>query len=387
MDSEEEVSRIRDLAQSLDISDGVVRIFRQAPGRSEYDYEGAMPVDTFSLEELKRLYGGGKYQLKLASRTGKYIRSLKTSVHPRHVGEVYKEPEKPVTSTPTSPQAPNDLMMMLITSAQAQATQAREMAQQQAREAQAQQQMLLTLMLTNQKSSTEILVAALSGRTPGQSGGGGNEKMIELLTPMLIENMKPRGGLTETIATVKALQELSAPAAPATTEPKEEDMIDKLSKLAGVVGPIAGAFMQRNAPQPQPMSVGPMTRANPEIPGPSQEEAAIHARVQNLLGQLRFATPLLIKSAKSNQPVEDLVGMLDSFINDEEYEMLCQLLERDSWVAELFGNHPEVIANLPWFASLREVILNPEGDEAPTDSTEATPQGPTANPSSPLTPV
>jgi hypothetical protein len=38
MDSEEEVSRIRDLAQSLDISDGEVRIFRQAPGRSEYDY-------------------------------------------------------------------------------------------------------------------------------------------------------------------------------------------------------------------------------------------------------------------------------------------------------------------------------------------------------------
>jgi len=379
IDGEEEISRIRDLAKSLDISDGRVLIHRQAPGRSEYDYEGEMPIDTFSLEELKRLYGGGKYTLKLATRTGKYVRTLRTSVHPRHIGEIYKEPEKPVTPVAGQPQGSNDFLMMMLANAKEQALATREMAERQAAQAQAQQQLLLTMMLQNQKSSTEVLVAALTGKSPTTPAGG---NIIELLTPLLIENMKPRGGIAETVATVKALRELNdSPSAP--PEPKEEDMLDKVAKLASVVGPAIGAFMaSRNPQQPpqapqapqQPIPVGP--------PQPDPQYIETNRRVEHLLGQLRFATPLLLKAAKENKDVTEIAPMLDSFLDDVEFEMLCQILERPTWITDLFGNTPGVVENGAWFESLRDVILNPGPDDeeasAEAPATPATPQVPGA---------
>ena len=333
------------------MSGGVARIFRQRPGQAKHEYEGEIPADTFTLETIKRAYGGGDYQVRFAAKGGRYVRSIRFSIDPRHKGELDKahDIQTPVTQTNDNSQALLAFMM----------------SQQQAQAQQAQQSMtlMMTMMSESQKSMAAIIAAAI--------GGGGRQvvpdssnKFIEIMMPMLTESMKPRGGMSELTENVKLVKELMSGA------PEKEEKDDMLEKMMTIGAPLIGAFMsrgQQSPPQPQPVRVNPV---QPIIP--TQEQLA-QSKAQDLLGKLRFVTPILVRAAKKGAFIDSYLDILNDSLDDEGHEMLVYMLQRDDWISTLFNDNPDVVANRKWFEQLREAILTPE-DESTDTAGEATPE-------------
>lgn len=349
-EEQDDVSKIQSLLKELDMSGGVARIFRQRPGQAKHEYEGEIPADTFTLETVKRAYGGGDYQVRFAAKGGRYVRSIRFSIDPRHKGELDKvhDIQTPVTQTNDNSQALLAFMM----------------SQQQAQAQQSQQSMtlMMTMMNESQKSMAAIIAAAIGGGR--QVVPDSSNKFIEIMMPMLTESMKPRGGMSELTENVKLVKELM------TGAPEKEEKDDMLEKMMAIGAPLIGAFMSRGQqapPQPQPQPV----RVNPVQPTiPTQEQLA-QSKAQDLLGKLRFVTPVLVRAAKKSSYLDSYVDILNDSLDDEGHEMLVYMLQRDDWISTLFNDNPDVVANRVWFDRLREAILNPD-DEDTADSTDPT---------------
>jgi len=239
------------------------------------------------------------------------------------------------------------------------------MQQQQAQAQQAQQSMtlMMTMMSESQKSMAAIIAAAIGGRTQPEPAS----RFIDVMMPMITESMKPRGGIADVAETVKLAKELIGP----PQEKEEKD--DMLEKMMTIGAPLLGAFMNRGQPQPQPQP-RPVAPSAPAALPPTPEQIA-NAKAQQLLGQLRFVTPVLVRAAKKDSPIESYLDILDDSLDDEGYEMLTFMLQRDDWITTLFADNPDVIANRKWFDGLREAILNPDEDtttgrEVPEQGTE-----------------
>lgn len=361
----DDVTKLQSIIRELDLSGGVARIFRQTAGRAEFDYEGELPVDGFNLETIKRVYGGGRYIIRFAAKGGRYVRSIKFSVSPRHKGELENTNiPAPVNSSPD-----NGLIAFM-------------MQQQQA--AQQQQQQMMTLMMTlmseSNKSMAQVIAAAISsGNGRAAVPAEPASKTVELLMPLMIENMKPRGGTAEVVEQLRLLKELTGP----EKEEKEEDM---MTKILNVGAPILGALMNRGqggqAPIPMPPPQ-PQPQANPALPTPTPpNDQAARRKAEELLMKLRLVTPTLVRSARDNREIEPLLDTLDDLLDDESHAMLCHLLEQPNWLEMLFGNNPDVQAHRQWFENFRELILNPEDEANPAQAEADAPA-----PVSPLVPA
>jgi hypothetical protein len=337
-EEKDDISKLQSLLKELDMSGGVARIFRQRPGQADYPYLSEMPIDAFSLENLKRIFGGGKYLVRFAAKGGRYVRSIRFAIDNCFKGEMDIVP--PTTAAPAQNNDSTNALLAFM------------MQQQQAQ--QQQQQNMMTLMMTmmteSQKSMAGVMVAAMGGK-PSQEPAS---KFIDVMMPLLTENMKPRGGIAELAETVKLTKELMGP-----PQPEKEEKDDMLERLMTVGAPLIGAFMNRNQPQPppQPRPVAPAAPA--ALPTPEQ---AAQAKAQDLLNKLRFTTPILVRAAKKNAYIDSYLDILDDSLDDEGYEMLVYALKRDDWISTLFNDNPEVIANRQWFESLREAIVNPDED-------------------------
>ena len=347
-EEKDDITKLQSLLKELDMSGGVARIFRQRPGQADYPYLSEMPIDAFSLENLKRIFGGGKYLVRFAAKGGRYVRSIRFAIDNCFKGEM------DIVPTPAAPAQQNDNSNALL---------AFMMQQQQSQ--QQQQQAMMTLMITmmteSQRSMAGVMAAALGGKPSSEPAS----KFIEVMMPMLTESMKPRGGLTELAETVKLTKELIGP----PQEKEEKD--DMLERIMSVGAPLLGAFMNRNnSPQPQPRPVMPTPPA--ALP-PTQEQLA-QAKAQDLLNKLRFVTPILVRAARKGAYIDSYLDILDDSLDDEGFEMLTFMLQRDDWMTTLFNDNPDVIANRGWFDKFREAILTP--DEDTTTGREVPEQGP-----------
>jgi hypothetical protein len=319
-EEKDDISKLQSLLKELDMSGGVARIFRQRPGQADYPYLSEMPIDAFSLENLKRIFGGGKYLVRFAAKGGRYVRSIRFAIDNCFKGEM------DIVTPPAAPTQQNDNSNALL---------AFMMQQQQSQ--QQQQQAMMTLMVTmmseSQKSMAGVMAAALGGKPSSEPAS----KFIEVMMPMLTESMKPRGGLTELAETVKLTKELIGP----PQEKEEKD--DMLERIMTVGAPILGAFMSRGQPpQPQPQ-VRPVSPAQPAALPPTQEQLA-QAKAQDLLNKLRLVTPILVRAAKKEAYIDSYLDILDDTLDDEGFEMLTFMLQRDDWMFTLFNDNPDVVA-------------------------------------------
>ena len=346
-EEQDDVSKIQALLKELDMGGGVARIFRQRPGQAKHEYEGEIPADAFTLETIKRSYGGGDYLIRFAAKGGRYVRSIRFAIDPRHKGELDKINEPPPVT-----QNSNDNSQALL---------AFMMQQQQTQAQQAQQSMtlMMTMMSESQKSMAAIIAAAIGGG--GRQVAEPSSKFIEVMMPMLTESMKPRGGVAELTENVKLVKELMG------TAPEKEEKDDMLEKMMTIGAPLIGAFMSRGQPQPQQQQP---VRVNPTQPQalPTPEQIA-QAKAQELLGKLRFVTPVLVRAAKKGSYVDSYIDILNDNLDDEGHEMLVYMLQRDDWVTTLFNDNPDVVANRQWFENLREAILTPDDEDTTGEET------------------
>lgn len=373
-DTQDDVDRIQQLLKELDLTGGVARVFRQRPGKAEFDYEGEIAVDAFSLETIKRVYGGGRYQIKLTAKNGKYVRQIKFSVDPRHQGEMDKSNEP---AMPAAPGSNNDLVAFLLKSQQ----------DQQERAMQSQQQMmaLMVTMLTESQKATATMMAAAFQREPvNVTPQEPASRLIEVMTPFLLQQMqapKPSNNLAELVESLKVVKELASGESP--REEEKEDMFEKVIKIGA---PILGAFMSRGQPMPplppQAMPQNPVQRpaipqqASAPPPAPDADDAAraaMEGKMRSLLGQLRAVTPVLVRAAKKNSPIESYLDILDDTLDEDGWNLLTMFLEREDWVVTLFNDDPGVKANLPWFENFRAMVLTPPEDEGEATAQEPPP--------------
>lgn len=352
---------IRRLVKELDLSGGSARIFRQPPGGAEYDYVGEIPVDGFTLEVVKRAYGGGRYRVKLATARGTFARTIKFSIDARFTGDLDR-------ANAPQPQASNmgqDNLTAYLLKSSEQATQ--------------QNQMMLTLLVTamqeSQKTMATIIAAVAGKSNPVDVTPRGEPatRLIEVLTPFLLAQNRGGGGtsLGEIVEGIKVVKSL---AEPAREEEKEEDMLDKVVKVGA---PLLGAIFNRVQGPQQAARPVPNPRTVPGPTSPEDEQRArMEARVRDLAAQLRMVTPILVRAARRNSDVTAYLEVLDGVLDEEGRQILVEFLRRDDWIETMFGNHPDVVANAAWFGSLREVILNPDMIEEDDDVEGTEDEGP-----------
>lgn len=309
-----------------------VLIYIQRLGDTRFSYLASMQPSEIDLETLKNLYGGGHYKLNVIGRDRRKVRTIRCSIDHRFRPQA-ADVETKAGGTDTG-------MLQLLLS--------------QADKAAAQQQQMMMLMMNAQaeaqKANAQVLAAAISAGRP--SGGEPASRILEAFMPLLVQNGQrpPGGGPMEMIETLKAMKELAA------DDGGRKDDDDMLSKLLGTLGPVAAMAMSGGRSAPQPAALPP-----PQPPTPEQQ---FEAMVNNMLARLRQFTPALAKAAASNKEVQGFADMLGSFLDDQQYEILQRILERDDWVQQLFGETANlVIPHLEWFENLRQVILGePEED-------------------------
>lgn len=357
-DTTEDVDRIQQLLKELDLTGGVARIFRQKPGKADFDYEGELPVDNFSLETIKRVYGGGRYQIRLTAKGGKYVKQIKFSIDPRHVGEMDRINQTPNAVIPTSDNS--NLITFLL--------KAQQDSQDRAQQQQAAMMTLMVTMMTESQKATAQMMSAAFHREPINVTPEPASRLMEVMMPMLIAQMQaPKtNNLSDLVESLKVVKELAT--GQPEKEEKEEDMLDKIVKVGA---PLLGAFMSRNQPMPTvaPVAV-PNPQQRPQIPVQQEDpaRAAAEAKMRSLLGQLRMVTPILVRAAKKDSPIESYLDILDDTLDEEGFGMLVMFLQRDDWVSTLFNDDPGVRENIGWFDNFRAMVLNPETDE-PTEET------------------
>jgi hypothetical protein len=367
-DTASDVDKIKQLVRELDLSGGTANVFRQAPGRAEHDFVGEHDVDSFSLENVKRVYGGGKYLIKLKAASGRFVKTLRFSVDPRIVGEIDKPMQQ---TTPTGDT--NTLLMMMLKSGEERAARAEDAARV-ASERMAQMQVgmmttVVTLMSEAGKANAQML-AAIMGRQTNVTPVEPSSRLVEVMMPLFLENLKPKNGLGELVETVKVVKELSG-GTPA--EEPREDMLDKIMKVGG---PVLAAVLSRNQPIPPVPTPVPTPQPAPNPTARPLPESQAQAKVRELIGQLRLVTPALVRAASRNGSIDAYMEVLDNTLDDESWTYLVAFLQRDDWVSTLFGDHPGVTQHKPWFDNFRETVLH-EATETETDSQDqpATDQG------------
>lgn len=369
-DTEEDVDRIQQLLKELDLTGGVARIFRQRAGKAEFDYEGELPVDNFSLETIKRVYGGGRYQIRLTAKGGKYVKQIKFSIDPRHVGEMDRINQTQNAVTTTTPDNSNLITFLL---------KAQQDSQDRAQQQQAAMMTLMVTMMTESQKTTAQILAAAMQREPINVTPEPASRLMEVMMPMLIAQMQtPKSNnLADLVESLKVVKELAT--GQPEKEEKEEDMLDKIVKVGA---PLIGAFMSRNQPMPQVPTPAPNPQQRPQIQAQPEDaqRAAAEAKMRSLLGQLRMVTPILVRAAKKDSPIESYLDILDDSLDEEGFQMLVMFLQRDDWITTLFNDDPGVRENIGWFENFRTMVLNPETDEP----TEETPKDPAEKASSPF---
>jgi len=371
-DTRDDVDQIRQLIRELDLGGGVARIHRRRPGAAQYTYEAEVPVDGFSQEMVRRVHGGGDYAIKLVSRGGKFVRQLKFSIDASHVGEMDRKKE---IALPMNNGQDGNMMAFLLKSQEA----AEQRAEAATHRAEQSMQLLMTSMMQSQTTLVQLMVGKPQPAAP-EPFSRIIEVMAPLLVPVITQAMQPRpSGLGEIGELVKLARDLSPAAPTADAEPKEEDMMDRLSKILQAGAPLVQAFLDRGRSQPQPMAqVNPKPRpVQPAEPTPipsaqDLERQAAEKALRDLLGQLKMVTPVLVRAASKNSQIESYLDFVDDYLDEQQYQALQMLLQRDDWVDTLFGGDPGVRSNMGWFENFRQMILNPETEVETDDDTPKT---------------
>jgi len=368
-------AEIESMLDTLDVSGGVVRVHRRPPMGTKYAYVAELPVENFSLEALKTTSGGGDYKLTIHDAKGKKVRTLAVSIDARFKGTL--DPANlPVVNTGS-----NDSMLQM-------------MLQQQQTAAANQQQMFMQMMQMQQASGQQmmqVLVAAMSGN---KSSGGSSpqsepaSQLLSAMMPLLIANTKSSGSdIGAQLGHLKALKELVDNGGKEEKEEKEEGIMSKVLEYGA---PVLSALLASRGqpmqmpqaqvlPNPQPQVVV-HPQASSQAPAQAPGEASnpvLKPQYQQLIGMLRNFIPVLVNAAMQDSDVLTYNGLVDDLLDDEGYDVLCDILRRPDWVTVLFADDAGVIAHKPWFENLRDTFLNAEAyaeDESETPTPAAEPK-------------
>jgi len=352
----EDVQEFESLLASENLKGGTISIRRKGATDSTYQHCQNIPSGDYSIDWLKNTYGGGDYVLDLRKADGTFFKKgVRVSIDYRHKGKMDSSLQLALPSN-----AGGDNMFPLLIQMMNQQAQAAQQASQQ------QQTMMLGMfqvmsgMMSETSKSTAAIIASIA-----KSNNPASEPMHRVIDAAA--NMMGKIGesktqpLNETFQLIAQFKELFG------DSDKKED--SGIGNLIGQLAPLLPMLMmgrqqpslpqrqqpiQQPAQQPAQQSIQPTEIVLDESP---------EMRKKLLIMALRSQIPLLVSAAKKGADVVTYYNLLCDVVTEDQLNELCNILESENWIEVLFDNAPDVIANKPWFETLRKEILTPEDDD------------------------
>jgi hypothetical protein len=332
-------------------------------------------MEDFSLERIRELWGGGDYKARFSDNSGKY-RSHKSFVidynsksdldggrreRPANEEALSKAIDK---LSPSGAHAGSqDLMLRMMEMQQKRDDQFLQLMLKSQNDAAKSQSDMMTAMIT--------LVSAQKTPAPAQPGmdmlaalqvfdklKGQSFDVIELLR--LAKEMAEDGGgkseswLEKLAPLLPMLLGQGGPGAPPAPQPQNLLPASGTSMPARPMSPAVQSVPINNGGATISTPVGvenPLPPVNPQTP--DEMKALIVFFVRQKLPQLRHY------AATESDPY-DVAALLSNpvAVPREQFFSLCEMLEKESWINDLFGGEPNIQPFKAWFEKLRKEILD-----------------------------
>jgi len=327
-----DLQQLQDLLKNQEMDGGEVEISRKRPMDRGFNYLDKLPVAQFSLEDVKRQYGGGEYRCKLKRASGQFFKSITFSIDMMFKGAMETASAAPAYNGGNGNAADVEKIVTALTSRPG---------------GNDNMQFMLAMMDQNSKmqmamlqSMTSVLVAAMGKKDSGSQ---------QDFTPVIIEMLKTSrpDAIGELSKLIRLSRDLGADGKPAA---ESGGIMDKLLEMAGPL--VMGLLAKGQQPIIQTMpNITPMPAPAPVSPAPAPAES-------NNMKSL-FVSQLL-NAAKSNADVMEWADTIDQMIPEAQRAALLQVLARDDWMALIFESRlNEAMLYRTWFDSLRNEMLHP----------------------------
>lgn len=393
--------QIKQIALADGMASGWVSISRRAPNKPLWSYSGRLPIDDFSLERIRELWGGGDYRARFTDESGQY-RANKTFVidynsKPDADGGRRERPaNEEALSKAIDKLSPNG------TQASSQDMMLRMMEMQQKRDDQ-----FLQLMLKSQndaaKSQSDMMTAMITLVSAQKAPAPPAPGMDMLATLQVFDKLK--GQSFDVIEVLKLAREWQEE----NSGGKNDSWLDKLATLLPM---LIGGGMQAQAGaqgQPPPRALPAAPESGPGMPmtarhtpsvsgGPAVNGGATPGAAGAAPGPtlpanpptpqdmktlivffVRQKLPMLKEFAASEADPYDVAALLSNpvAVPRGQFFELCGMLEKETWIQDLFGGEESIAPFKVWFEKLRqeilderEAILHPEPDPAAKGAVE-----------------
>lgn len=337
-------NKILETLNSQRLSGGYVEIHRRAMHESNYGFLDTVPVESFNLPSVKKLFGGGEY--KFCAKTSRnqivttWCDKIDLRIPPTYPGEEKKEQAAPQLDVPALIGAVTEAIRSNLPEKK--------------------DDSLIVEML---RQNGEIVKAAMARPEPKEAGAGRLDR-LEALVEKLIDKLADRPAsreksLRDQIEDFQAVQEIVG-----GNGEKKGSFVERLGE--GIATGAAPLLQRLLGGQPELMpGLQPALQApsaiSPAAPGPDTSRAGapnpptdMNPMLSAYLPQFRSAA--IAAALKQKNPIEWVDSLFDT-IPERFHPAIFRMANSDGWFATFFGSHIEAPKHIEWLKEMRDAIL------------------------------
>lgn len=374
------MSKIESVITGLGESGGTIRIHRKGPADTAYAFVTKISADSFDIEGVKKIYGGGDYRCQTFRSNGQLYKSFDFSIDARFKGAL---DDQQIGALAKSGGQSTDVASLLALAKSMQPAQTDNgmvtmlpvlLKMMETSQAQSQQTMMLMMQMQQNQSGQFLgLVTALAPVLPAlfkrDPLPDHMPTMVELMKTALAP--KPGGSMHETIEALVAMKSLVS-----DNGGDQKALWERvLTAVAPSFGPLASAIFQKpvNLNVAVPGAVGGSSEAPAALP-PDGTGALPAPPPQPQSESAIFLQRMLLNGAEKDGDPQSYADLVADSLDPASFSALQALLTRDDWRATVFDNDEATLLKLrdhtEWFDDLRQLLLN---YERPTDQPETGP--------------
>lgn len=347
---------LQDKLTSEGLTSGSLRLERKGPMDNGFAYICKMKVANFDIEMIKKMYGGGDYQVEFYRPDGKKAGRHSFTIDPRFMGAIELKPGKEDTNA-----GMNAALLSTIVQASKPDPMAGNLMQAMMKNSSDNMTLIMSMMMESSKTQMAMMTGmmqamgqAMGAKNVTPSSGFDLKDIIPLLALMKPGEGSRGPSLLELAQTMRELKEIGSGEA-AVAEPKGtlDKLLEALPHVASTVSALRGGPAQVVAAPPagpvraQVVAGTPVHRPVVIAPSPAAEKLAT---IQN--GML-----MLVKAAREGREVDLYHDMILELMDDGDLEMLKGALTQPTWFTTLFGQISDAPSFQPWMTRLRDALL------------------------------
>jgi len=371
-EQERQQKEMLELISQTKLASGYVEMKRRTIDMVDFAYLTRMPIDSYSEETIKNVYGGGHYKLSFKTASGQFCGQAEIQIDPS-IPAKYPGGAKAAEAKNESPAA--------LVTAFSEALQKNLPAPPPPQN----NDLLLGVMKQNSDMITAML--QIANRQPAQPAV--DPALQEMLREMRAEQKElraalqqqqqaPRGdSLMKELEKFRALQEIMGGGGGGSGDDAPTQKTSMMEKAMEIFAPVIGAVVAKAMAGQQGGEAAPMLPAQPALtapagngaapvnaspqPNPANPTSAPAAEEQPMNPLLaayisQFRSLALAAAAKKRPVVEWLEFQFDG-IPEKAHGAVFQLANEETWFAKIFGAEPTAAQHITWLQEMRNGIL------------------------------